>query len=273
MPSALFFVDILGFSHSASLPGAEPACDALSDIARLLSSDLARYVQTGTPWKGRYGLSDSIFLVADAVEPAAKAIAEFFFNLAFYNSRTDGLVLMRGGLVLGEVHVVAPLFRETASANLVGEAVVQAVLLERSGPKGPRVLLSEAVADALNDTQTSWIVDRTSVGPAELLWLLPPDLSSVDGQMIGDVARAAVGFLTRNASDPQVLPHAVAYLDLVSRSLIRLKQHHPQAAKTVLQRVDLDSVHPLLRSIADQEPAPSHQLLEHWEQLKKGVSA
>src|SRR5687767_10259701 len=117
MTSTVFFGDILGFSQSARAPGAPGAKDALADIAQLLSrqDDVAQYLQQGAPWTGRYGLSDSIFLVADSAAPAVCAVSELFFNIAYIKSSTpESAVLLRGALACGEVHAAPAIFPETA---------------------------------------------------------------------------------------------------------------------------------------------------------------
>ena len=165
---------------------AAAAVDALSDLASIFStqSSIARYLQAAA-WRRRYGLSDSIFLVADDPAAACAAAAEIFFNLAFYSSQTDDAVLLRGAITLGDAREIGPLFPETASANLVGEAVVRAVQLEKSGGKGPRLLLSDEVIGALPAEFASWMLDRTAEGPAELLWPLAPDPKASEPLMVG----------------------------------------------------------------------------------------
>jgi hypothetical protein len=109
MRAAVFYADILGFSISATEPGAGRALQQLSDVAHILSTDdsLAKYLQREV-WSARYALSDSIFLLAsDAVE-ACVAAAEFFFNLAFYNATEELPVLMRGAITFGEGAKDAP---------------------------------------------------------------------------------------------------------------------------------------------------------------------
>ena len=75
MTKTVFFADVLGFGSLSTPPGASGAADALSDLAHLLSSE-GRFVQLlqSPVWTERYGLSDSIFLVAeDPVQACAAA--------------------------------------------------------------------------------------------------------------------------------------------------------------------------------------------------------
>ena len=83
MDRIVFFADVLGFSSLARRPGAAGAVDALSDLATVLSSndEIARLVRSDV-WMERYGLSDSIFLVAEDPRAACAAAVELFFNLA-----------------------------------------------------------------------------------------------------------------------------------------------------------------------------------------------
>ena len=180
MKAAVFYADILGFSALARRPRARGALEQLSDVAHLLSTQdsLAKYLQRPV-WRRRYGLSDSIFLVGDGVIEASAAAAEFFFNLAFYNATQNAPTLMRGAITFGEVHQTRGIFPETGKENVVGEAAVRAVQLERSGAKGPRLLISTEVAQALKKSKLNSLLETTRAGASELLWLLSPDTSSL----------------------------------------------------------------------------------------------
>jgi len=83
MKTAVFYADILGFSIAATEPGAGRALGQLSDVAHIpwTEDSLAKYLQRRV-WNARYGLSDSIFLLARDAADACLAGAEFFFNLA-----------------------------------------------------------------------------------------------------------------------------------------------------------------------------------------------
>lgn len=270
MTSTVFFGDILGFSQSARVPGAPGAKDALADVAQLLSRehDVAQYLQKGTPWTARYGLSDSIFLVADFPTPAVCAVAELFFNIAYIKSSTpESAVLLRGALACGEVHPAPAIFPETASANVVGDAVVQAVRLEQSGPKGPRILLAPGGVEAIQGEPIAWILDLVAPSQHEVLWVLPPDPQTASGEMIGHVAQAAVNLLKMYAGQDAVLPHYVAYVDLVVRALLRLQQKRPDVAQVALKRVDLAHALSLVEVIVEREASPSFRLRERLRTL------
>jgi hypothetical protein len=233
MVKTVFYADLLGFASLSAAPGAAPAVDALSDLATIFSqaSDLAHFLQASA-WTRRYGLSDSIFLVADDPAQACAAAAEIFFNLAFYRSPNGDGPLLRGAIAHGEVQEVGPLFPETASFNVVGEAVVRAVRLEQSGAKGPRLLLAPEVRDALYAGPADgprWMAD-TDGGVDELLWILPPEPREFDALAIADVIRAAANLLTRMAADvsaASAVAHALAYVDLTARALLRLRERSP----------------------------------------------
>jgi hypothetical protein len=272
MVSTVFFGDILGFARSSRAPGAQGALDALEDVAQLLSREheIARYLQIGAPWTSRYGLSDSIFLVADQPELAVRAASELFFNLAYYkSSQPASEVLLRGALACGEVHRADPIFPETASGNLVGDAVVQAVRLEQSGAKGPRLLLSEEVAQALEASPTAWLLDRTVPDPHEVLWILPPELATASGAMIGSVARAAVNLLRAHVDQDAVVVHYLAYVDLVVRSLARLRQKAPQVARVALSSVDLEMARGLVVEVSNRVSGPCLRVTEQIQELLK----
>ena len=266
--SAVFFADVLGFSALSRVANATPAVDALSDLASIFSTQscVARYLQAPA-WRRRYGLSDSIFLVADDPVEACAAAAEIFFNLAFHNSHADDAVLLRGAVTMGDVREIGPLFPETASANLVGEAIVRAVQLEKCGAKGPRLLLSDEVVDALPAEFTSWMLDRTAEGPAELLWPLTPDPKVTEPLMVGDVCRAATRLLLTQSRDAEAAPHLVAYLDLLARALERLHQRDAKAAETILATVDFRAARPILQSLLTSRRIPEFLVLQRINAL------
>jgi hypothetical protein len=221
MSGVVFFADVLGFA-TLSKSDAGSAERALDDVALLFSDqdEITRLLQVGSPWTARYGLSDSIFLIADDDAAAAAAAAQFFFRLAFLNASVHERVLMRGALARGEVRKRGPIFPESAHGNVVGEAVVKAAMLEKSGAKGPRLLLDDSVASKLAGSAVEWLLDDTE-GPKELLWTLPPDPSDRDISHLRPVVEAAVdAFLSAPEKEAE---HYVAYIDLVLRALARLR--------------------------------------------------
>jgi hypothetical protein len=135
--------------------------------------------------------------------------------------------------------------------NLVGEAVVEAVLLEKHGGDGPRLFVSADVAGALRGSRLAWLVDEVPGAPAELLWLLPPDPAAAPqlSLMIGDVGRAAVGLFVRRGRDPRVGRHYLALLDLVARALERLAQHDQPTARIAIRAARLGAVRRLLHDL------------------------
>jgi class 3 adenylate cyclase len=237
MKAALLYADILGFSTTAARPGARRAVEQLSDVAHLLSTEdsLARYLQRPV-WRARYGLSDSIFLVGDRPVEACAAAAEFFFNLAFYNASQAVPVLMRGAITFGEVRQTRAIFPGTALKNLVGEAVVRAVRLERSGAKGPRLLVSGEVARYLKESKLKPLLDEAREGAGELLWLLPPDISDANGLLVGDIAAGAVRLALSARRSSAAFEHYLAYMDLCLRSLLRLRRHLPEEADVAIRK-------------------------------------
>src|SRR5258708_8705286 len=245
--AAVFYGDILGFSIAATEPGAGRAMGQLSDVAHILSTEdsLARYLQREV-WNARYGLSDSIFLLARDAADACLAGAEFFFNLAYYNATEELPVLMRGSITFGEVRKTRPIFPETAKGNVVGEAVVRAVQLERSGPKGPRLLVSAEVAKALKKNSPKKHLLDIHEETNELLWLLPEDLALAEGLLIGDVAGAACRLALSAGPTSAALPHLAAYADLAIRSILRLKQFNPDEARIAIRKA---SIHLLLTQL------------------------
>ena len=143
MIRTVFFADVLGFSNMSVEEGAVAAVDALSDLATLLSEEhvVARYLNRFA-WEARYALSDSVFLTGESPVKVCVAAAEFFFNLAYYNTSRECPVLLRGAIAEGEVRYTPSIF-PTATSNLVGAAVVEAVTLERLELRGPRLFVTE----------------------------------------------------------------------------------------------------------------------------------
>ncbi|HSS48713.1 MAG TPA: hypothetical protein VLX28_07185 [Thermoanaerobaculia bacterium] len=222
MDRTVFFADVLGFSARSKAPGAQGARDALSDLALLLSSndELAKLLRSSA-WIEHYGLSDSIFLVAEDPVQACAAAAKLFFHLSYLNHTAETPVLLRGGIAFGEAIQTEPIFPESAKFNLVGEAVVRAVRLESDGPKGPRLLLAEEVARAL-EASAPWLLNRNEQGTAEVLWLLPPDQAEANGIQIGEVCRTAFQLAKKHGAHPAFGYHYRGYLDLAVRSLEQL---------------------------------------------------
>ncbi len=157
---------------------------------------------------------------------------------------------MRGAITIGEVRRAQPIFPETATANLVGEAVVRAVQLENSGTKGPRLMVAKEVADCLRSSSARWLLDRSPGCPHELLWLLPPDGAVTDGQAIGDVAAVAVRLALMATPGSEGAQHYLAYLDLVMRSLLRLKRRFAAAARAAVEKAQIRKLETRLRRVS-----------------------
>jgi class 3 adenylate cyclase len=253
MSKTVFFADVLGFSNLSETPGAGGAADALSDLAHLLSGkgEIVKLLQSAI-WTERYGLSDSIFLVATDPVQACAAAAEFFFDLAYINHEAEEPVLLRGAITIGEALRVKSVFPESAHYNLVGEAVVRAVRLEESGSKGPRLLLSPETAKAWEESSQpeSWLLSQNGKGQAELLWLLPPDPTLANGLQIGEVCRRALRLAREHGENPSFGYHYLGYLDLVTQSLQRLLTVRPDEGTTAVEiselRVEAASLEALL---------------------------
>lgn len=267
----VFFADVLGFGAMSRRPQADPAVDALTDIYSLLSEDDAIAKLLREPiWEHQFALSDSLFLVAADPVGACREAASFFFNLAFYNCdpKTESPVLLRGGISSGTARVIDGIFPETTAKNLVGDAVVEAVKLEQSPAKGPFLFVTSQVADHLAKAESSpgqsWLLDRPKGQAAELLWILPANVSAVNPTLIGDVCACAVRLFKRHAGEPRLRPHYLGYLDLVVRSLVRLQQHDPEACRVAAARTGFGGVSALLQGTGE----PSAVLiLEQLERL------
>jgi hypothetical protein len=270
MHRTVLFADVLGFGSLSTLPGAEGAVDALSNLAYLLSKEdeLVRLLRT-SPWTERYGLSDSIFLTAEDPVSACAAAAELFFDLAYVTHPAQDPVLLRGAIATGEAIRMTPIFPESATANLVGEAVVRAVRLEeaRDSPKGPRLLVSEETARVWEESQPdSWLLSRNAKGQAELLWLLPSDPSLSNGLLIGEVCRTALRLAREHGASSAFGHHYLGYLDLVTRSLQRLLAARREEGILALETCGLKAEAPFLEHLL---VTPETTLLDRLRELAK----
>jgi len=265
--SLVFFADVLGFSELSRQGASSGAARALDDIALLFSDhqEIAQHLNAGSPWTERYGLSDSIVLLALDPVAAVTAASEFFFDLAWLNVATpEQRVLMRGSITRGDVKKVPPIFKETGTANVIGEAVVRAVLMEKSGAKGPRLLIDDGVAHAIADAPCAWLIDRAESIP-EVLWLLPVDPT-------GDLfrLRAIAEGIVRSflAAEGAAAIHYVAYVDLLIRSLTRLRQHREQEALALVTRIHLDAIEARLEDILSRDAPLEHRALRRLRKLR-----
>lgn len=231
----VFFADVLGFGRlSESLAGG--AEDSLAAMASLLSrDDILGKILNWPGWADRYGLSDSLFLVSSDAAGVLAAGAEIFFNVAYVTHGGPMPVLMRGGIAKGEVAKVAPLFPESAKANLVGPAVVQAVRLEKNPLKGPRLFVDEPIGSEIEgfDLGLKWLLDRHGE-VWQVLWPLPPSPDEANGRLIGEVCAKALDLVERRAGDPEAGGHYLGYLDVVIRSLFRLLETRPEQGSAAL---------------------------------------
>jgi len=252
MVKTILFADVLGFGNLAKIPGAGGATDALSDLAHLLSTeDELVQILHSSAWTERYALSDSIFLVSEDPIQACTAASEFFFDLAYVNHEAEAPVLLRGAITIGESLKVKPIFPESATANLVGEAVVRAVKLEAEGPKGPRLLLSEETAKVWEESfqPASWLLSHDGKGQAELLWLLPPDPNLANGLLIGEVCRTAFRLARAYGAHPSFGHHYIGYLDLAVQSLERLLARQPKEGAVALEASGFREERPHLEAL------------------------
>lgn len=172
----VFYFDVLGFRQMAG-GAAQSAVAALSDLAELLRSPAI--AQQTEQWSHRYSLSDSVFLTHPDPVQALRQAGDLVFNLVSLNLTKDDPVLVRGALAHGEVRHLQGIFLSSEEpANLLGDAVVEAVKLEHSiGLKGPRIFLSERLAHtiaAADKALAEWQLCPTAApGVWEVLWLLP----------------------------------------------------------------------------------------------------
>jgi len=223
----VFYFDVLGFRQLAE-GSAQGAVDALSTLAEVLQSPAI--VQQTEQWNHRYALSDSVFLTqADPVQ-ALRQASDLVFNLVSLNLMKDNPVLLRGALAYGEVrHLKGIFLSSNEPANLVGDAVVEAVALEHAGEmKGPRIFLSERLAQTIAATDhalAEWLL-RPTMTPSvwEVLWLLPsvPAEFSQDERVVKDLCDLSLQLLKTKGGHPHYGAHYREFALLAGRCIERV---------------------------------------------------
>jgi len=224
---AFFYFDVLGFRHMAGGTG-DAAIDALSDLAEILRIPEI-FNRTGA-WTHRYALSDSVFLTRQDPVEALRHASELVFNLVQLNAAKEEPTLVRGALAFGEVHHLKGVFLATDEpANLVGPAVVEAVTLtEAYGLKGPRIFLSDALAETIarSDPELgTWQLRPTSAfGVWEVLWILPAEPAQFvqDELAVNNLCKLALRLLRRNGGHPIYGAHYRGFVSLVGRCIERV---------------------------------------------------
>jgi hypothetical protein len=224
----VFYFDVLGFRQLAE-GSAQRAVDALSTLAEVLQSPAI--IQQTEQWTHRYALSDSVFLTqADPVH-ALRQASDLVFNLVSLNLTKDNPVLVRGALAHGEVRHLKGIFLSSQEpANLVGDAVVEAVGLEHAGDmKGPRIFLSERLVQMIataDPALVKWLL-RPTVTPGvwEVLWLLPstPAEFSQDEQVVKNLCDLSLQLLKTKGGHPHYGAHYREFALLAGRCLERVK--------------------------------------------------
>lgn len=237
MPIAtIFYADILGFSRLSQVDVGQ-AAEALEDLTTLFSTEdeLARYVQRDAPWSRRFALSDSMLLIADETESAVLAAGAMFFSATYLNASVpEKIFMMRGSIVRGDWHELNGLFPETAARNAVGPGVAEAVMLEKSGAKGPRLIVSAPVRDSIESSGIRRLLSSDG-GHDELLWPLAqrggdPDLSMLRPLFDGAWERTRVGW-----DDAAI--HYAGFAGLLLRSIERLRSWDAAAASALSSRI------------------------------------
>jgi hypothetical protein len=264
----IFYADILGFAGKARI--GEPAMDALSDLALILSSrdEISKLLQEGAPWLERLGLSDSIFLVADDAVSAARAAAELFYHLAYLNaSRPKNAVMLRGGVVTGKYEIVPPIFAESATKNLVGAGVVAAVRLESSGVKGPRLLLDQPTAALLETSNLAYALRSADV--SEMLWPIIDTADGIDLANLRSVFCGACHVILEGLQTAEV-DHFIAYAELIARCFERLGESNAAAAAALASACPLKELTDNLTQIVERQLTPADRalrLLRSWAEV------
>lgn len=224
---AVLFFDVLGFRHMAG-GTADAAVDALSDLAEILR--IPEIFNRTEAWNHRYALSDSVFLTRQDAAEALRHASELVFNLVQLSAGREEPTLVRGALAFGEVRHIRGIFLATSEpANLVGEAVVEAVALtEAYGLKGPRIFLSDVLARTIANSDpelAEWHLQPTPApGVWEVLWILPPEPSQFvqDELAVNEVCKLALRLLRRNGGHLIYGAHYREFASLAGRCIERV---------------------------------------------------
>jgi hypothetical protein len=163
---------------------------------------------------------------------ALKQARELVFNLVCLNVTRAEPVLVRGALACGEIHHVKGIFLTSDEpANLVGEPVVEAVMLEHGlGLKGPRILLSEDLVQTITAADrllAEWQLRPTSTpGVWEVLWLLPSSPAELlhEEPAVRDVCRLALSLLKIRGGHPEYGAQYRAFVILTARCIERVEK-------------------------------------------------
>lgn len=225
----VLYFDGLGFRPMAG-GAARAAVDALSALAELLRSPTI--AQQTEQWSHRYALSDSVFLTHPDPVQALRQAGDLVFNLVNLNLTKDDPVLVRGVPAHGEVrHLKGVFLVSEEPANLVGDAVVEAVTLEHTtGLRGPRILLSERLVHAIAATDRAlvdWQLRPTAApGVWEVPWLLssnPADFAQ-DELAVKDLCDLALQLLQTKGGHPEYGAHYGEFALLAGRCMERVEK-------------------------------------------------
>ena len=232
-----FYFDVLGFRHMAG-GTAQTAMTALSDVAEMLRSPaIAQHTEH---WSHRYALSDSVFLTHPDPAQSLRQAGDVVFTMVSVNLTTDDPVLVRGALAHGEVrHVKGIFLRSKEPANLVGDAVVEAVKLEQTaGLKGPRIFVPEPLAHtiaAADRALADWQLRPTSApGVWEVLWVLPstPADFAHDELAVKDLCALALQLLKTKGGHAEYGAQYREFALLAGRCIERVEQFTSRGALT-----------------------------------------
>ncbi len=222
----VFYFDVLGFRHMVG-GTADAAIDALSDLAEILRIPEI-FNRTGQ-WSHRYALSDSVFLTREDPVEALRQASELVFNLVHLGAANPEPTLVRGALGFGEVRHLRGIFLTTNEpANLVGEAVVEAVALsDAHGLKGPRIFLSDALSRTIASSDpdlAEWQLRPTSTPDVrEVLWILPPEPSQFvqDELAVSEICQLGLRLLRQNGGHPIYGAHYREFALMAARCIER----------------------------------------------------
>jgi len=252
----VFYFDVLGFRHMAG-GTAQAAVDALSDLAELLRSPAI--AQQTEQWSHRYSLSDSVFLTYPDPAQALRQAGDLVFNLVNLNLTKDDPVLVRGALAHGEVRHLKGIFLTSEEpANLVGDAVVEAVTLEHTtGLKGPRIFLSERLAHtiaAADKALAEWQLRPTAApGVWEVLWLLPSNPADFvqDELAVKDLCDLSLQLLRTKGGHLEYGSHYREFTLLAGRCIERVEKFTKNGTVTPTLLLTTFLPVPVLKEICD----------------------
>jgi hypothetical protein len=205
----LAFLDILGFSESVRVGGAQPEVK----IRKLETFAVGVAGKHSSSSLKVAAISDSAMIMTDTAD--VQLFIEALLEVVQQCFASD--VMLRGGVAQGAISESA--FQYTLpnykGMQVWGSPVVEAARLEKR-LKGGRIALSDLAARSIGAVAPQLVVDGLQGGPAELRWSAPQYDDDYLWKLEGDA-------MTAYAADPGECVHYLETMKLILRSTNSVK--------------------------------------------------